>query len=67
MNAPAHAIQPNAGGGFVVKVSGDVEGSVSEDVMRAGFWDANDENGIMMGWHGSREAGAATGSPSPTM
>lgn len=56
MNPPPHTTEQQEDGRFVVKVSDDIAGWVSQDA--SGFWRAEDETGTLMGRLHTREQAA---------
>lgn len=59
MSAPDYTLEPNADGGFVVKVGGEVAGYLSEDAGRPGLWILEDLDGKITGRSELREKAAA--------
>lgn len=58
MSGPAHTIEPNADGGFVVKVDDEVAGYLSEDAEHPGLWVVESASSRFMGRCATREQGA---------
>lgn len=59
MSASEHIIEPSPDGGFLVRVDGNVAGTVADDGEYPGLWKAWDQGGRLLGRRASR-AEAAT-------